>query len=60
MARVGAFRSTVVGPELGPVLHRSALTVVWFQAVLDVPSGKGTDHPLDSMRWEEPAQDHEL
>lgn len=39
MACIGAFRSTAVAPEIDPVLHRSALTVVWFHTGLDVPSG---------------------
>ncbi|MGW0935087.1 hypothetical protein [Streptomyces sp. NPDC002666] len=57
---IGAFRSTAVAPELNQVLHRSALTVVWFQSVLDVPSGEDADLALRSIRWEELAQDHEL
>lgn len=60
VACIGAFRSTAVSPELDPVLHRSALTVVWFQAVLDVPSGEDADLALCSMHWEELAQDYEL
>lgn len=57
---IGAFRSTAVAPELDQVLHRSALTVVWFQSVPDVPSGEDADLALRSIRWEELAQDHEL
>ncbi|MFD0021625.1 hypothetical protein [Streptomyces sp. NPDC058382] len=60
VACIGAFRSTPVSPELDPVLHRSALTVVWFQAALDVPSGEDAALALCSMRWEELAQDYEL
>ncbi|MGW8955734.1 hypothetical protein [Streptomyces sp. NPDC055709] len=60
VACLGAFRSTAVAPELDPVLHRSALTVVWFQAGLDVPSGEDTDLALRSIRWEELAEDYEL
>ncbi|MEU9063616.1 hypothetical protein AB0D13_33335 [Streptomyces sp. NPDC048430] len=60
VACIGAFRSTTVAPELDPVLHRSALTVVWFQTGLDVPSGKDADLVLRSIRWEELAQDYEL
>ncbi|MGW9211290.1 hypothetical protein ACWGR4_30460 [Embleya sp. NPDC055664] len=60
VACVGAFRSTAVALELDPVLHRSALTVIWFQTGLDVPSGKDADLVLRSIRWEELAQDHEL
>lgn len=60
VACLGAFRSTAVAPELDPVLHRSALTVVWFQTGLDVPPGKDAGLVLRSIRWEELAQDHEL
>ncbi|MGA4867298.1 hypothetical protein ACPB9J_32210 [Streptomyces lavendulocolor] len=60
VACIGAFRSTAVAPELDPVLHRSALTVIWFQTGLEVPSGKDADPVLRSIRWEELAQDYEL
>ncbi|MFE8947746.1 hypothetical protein [Streptomyces sp. NPDC007856] len=60
VACLGAFRSTAIAPELDPVLHRSALTVVWFQAGLDVPSGEDANLALRSIRWEELAQDYEL
>ncbi|AVV46221.1 hypothetical protein PYK79_27870 [Streptomyces sp. ID05-04B] len=60
VACIGSFRSTVVAPGLDPVLHRSALTVMWFQTGLDVPSGKDADLGLRSIRWEELAQDYEL
>ena len=60
VACIGAFRSTAVAPELDPVLHRSALTVIWFQTGLDVPSGDNADLVLRSIRWEELAQDYEL
>ncbi|WP_093802885.1 hypothetical protein [Streptomyces sp. Wb2n-11] len=60
VACAGLFRSTAVAPELDPVLHRSALTVVWFQAAPDVPSGEDADLALRSIRWEELAQDYEF
>ncbi|MFJ7250522.1 hypothetical protein ACIQWA_38585 [Kitasatospora sp. NPDC098652] len=60
VACIGLFRSAAVAPELNPVLHRSALTVVWFQPVLDVPSGENAGPELRSIRWEELAQDYEL
>lgn len=60
VACIGAFRSTAVAHELDPVLHRSALTVIWFQTGSDVPSGDDTDLVLRSIRWEELAQDYEL
>ncbi|MCN9244047.1 hypothetical protein NGF19_25240 [Streptomyces sp. RY43-2] len=57
VACIGAFRSTAVAVELDPVLHRSALTVIWFQTGVDVRSGKDADLVLRSIRWEELAQD---
>ncbi|MEU4280853.1 hypothetical protein [Streptomyces tanashiensis] len=60
VACIGVFRSTAVASELDPVLHRSALTVVWFQTGVDVPSGEDADLGLRSIRWEGLAQDHEL
>ena len=60
VACIGAFRSTVIAPELDPVLHRSALTVIWFQTGLDVLSGNDSDLALRGIRWEELAQDYEL
>ncbi|WP_329274588.1 hypothetical protein [Streptomyces sp. NBC_00691] len=60
VACIGALRSTAVASELDPVLHRSALIVVWFQTTLDVPSGEDADLGLRSIRWEELAQDHAL
>jgi hypothetical protein len=60
VACIGAFRSTAIAPELDPVLYRSALIVVWFQTVLDAPSGEDADLALHSISWEELAQDYEL
>ncbi|MFB7952924.1 MULTISPECIES: hypothetical protein [unclassified Streptomyces] len=60
VACIGTFRSTAVAPELDPVLHRSALAVVWFQSVSTVPSGEDADLALRGIHWEELAQDHEL
>ncbi|MEU1470844.1 hypothetical protein ABZ434_21745 [Streptomyces sp. NPDC005761] len=60
VACIGAFRSTAVDPEANPVLHRSALTVVWFQTGLGAPSADDADLALRSLRWEELAQDYEL
>lgn len=60
VACMGVFGSTAVAPELDPVLYRSALTVVWFQSLPDVPSGEDADRALRSIRWEDLAQDYEL
>ncbi|MEV3973087.1 hypothetical protein AB0K68_33970 [Streptomyces sp. NPDC050698] len=57
---IGVFSSTTVDPELDPVLHHSALAVVWFQSTPDVPSGEDADPALREIRWEELAQDYEL
>ncbi|MEU7696746.1 hypothetical protein [Streptomyces sp. NPDC039028] len=60
VASIGTFRSTTIAPELDSMLHRSALTVVWFQAGLEVPSGDDADLALRSIRWEELAKDYAL
>ncbi len=60
VACIGVFRSAVVAPVLDPLLHRSALAVVWFQAAVEVPSAKNADIALHRMRWEALAQDYEL
>ncbi|WUS98478.1 hypothetical protein OHA46_18190 [Streptomyces sp. NBC_00708] len=60
VACVGLFRSTAVDPALDPVLHRSALAVVWFQSALDVPSGEDADPALRDLRWDDLARDYEL
>ncbi|MFD6293237.1 hypothetical protein ACFWFU_00200 [Streptomyces sp. NPDC060235] len=56
----GVFRSAAVAPDLDEVLHRSALIVIWFQPVPDVPSGEDADPALRDMPWEELARDYEL
>ncbi|WP_405764108.1 hypothetical protein OG539_02450 [Actinacidiphila glaucinigra] len=60
VACIGVFCSTAVAPHLDPVLHRSALTVAWFQPTPDTPSGEDADLALRGVRWEELAQDYEL
>ncbi|MDX2394902.1 MULTISPECIES: hypothetical protein [unclassified Streptomyces] len=60
VACIGVFGSTAISPELDPVLHRSVLTVAWFQAVPEVPSGEDADLALRGIRWAELARDHEL
>lgn len=60
VACVGTFRSTAMAPENDPVLHRSALTVLWFQPTPQVPSEDEADAGLRSVRWEELARDYEL
>jgi hypothetical protein len=58
VACIGLFRSTALDPDHDPVLHRSALTVVWFQPAPGIPSG--ADSALRDIPWEELAQDYEL
>ncbi|MFH0517520.1 hypothetical protein ACHBTE_10115 [Streptomyces sp. M41] len=60
VACVGAFHSTALDPEHDPVLHRSALTIIWFQPTPQVPSGCDAEDALREVAWEELARDHEL
>ncbi|MFC8778467.1 hypothetical protein ACWD6Q_15725 [Streptomyces nigra] len=60
VACVGSFRSTALDPALDPVLHRSALTVVWFQQTVGVPSGDDAEESLRRIDWESLAEDDEL
>ncbi|MGW7301823.1 MULTISPECIES: hypothetical protein [unclassified Streptomyces] len=60
VACVGVFRSTVIDPARDPVLHRSHLTVAWYQPTPQTPSGEIDDHPLRELAWEELAEDYEL
>ncbi|MFC5911392.1 hypothetical protein [Streptacidiphilus monticola] len=59
-ACIGAFRSKPVAPDLDPVLHCSALTVVWFQTTPHVPTGEHADFTLRGIPWDELAKDYEL
>ncbi|AWW38712.1 hypothetical protein ADL00_18950 [Streptomyces sp. AS58] len=58
VACVGAFHSEALDHD--PVLHRSHLTVVWFQPVPQAPAGHEADPGLRDVEWERLAQDHEL
>ncbi|GAA2130815.1 hypothetical protein GCM10009760_03820 [Kitasatospora kazusensis] len=57
---VGSFESHPVDPQLVQVLHRSTLTVIWFQATPDMPSDDAPDDGLRGIRWDELAKDYEL
>ncbi|MFG2622602.1 hypothetical protein ACGFXC_33810 [Streptomyces sp. NPDC048507] len=57
---IGVFRSTPVDPGLDPVLHRSSLTVAWFQNLPHVPSGQEADPALRDTPWDEFARDYEI
>ncbi|GAA2800359.1 hypothetical protein GCM10010505_28970 [Kitasatospora aburaviensis] len=56
---VGSFSSQPIDPERDSVLHYSALTVVWFQATPDIPSGEDADHGLRGICWDDLARDLE-
>ncbi|MFI1533922.1 hypothetical protein [Streptomyces anandii] len=60
VACVGAFHSTAVSPDHDPVLYRSFLTVVWFQATPRVPTDCTAEQPLRDLPWEDLAEDDEL
>ncbi|MEU6530436.1 hypothetical protein ABZ869_14730 [Streptomyces sp. NPDC046928] len=60
VACVGSFRSTALDPTHDPALHRSSLTVVWFQPTTRVPSGEDAEESLRRIDWEGLAEDHEL
>ncbi|MCL8014629.1 hypothetical protein [Streptomyces sp. AS02] len=60
VACVGAFRSTALDRDHDPVLHRSALTIIWFQPTPYVPSGCDAEEALREVPWEELARDYEL
>ncbi len=57
---VGSFTSEPIDPANNPVLHRSALTVVWLQATLTVPGGDDAEPTLTAVPWEALAMDFEL
>ncbi|MDN3247392.1 MULTISPECIES: hypothetical protein [unclassified Streptomyces] len=57
---VGLFSSTALDPANDPVLHRSGLTVIWFQPTPQVPSAHNADPALRDVDWAALAQDYEL
>ncbi|MGW7423200.1 hypothetical protein ACWGJB_24710 [Streptomyces sp. NPDC054813] len=57
---IGLFESDPVSPDHDPVLHRSSLTIVWFQTIPQPPSGHDADQGLREVAWEKLAQDFEL
>lgn len=56
----GSFRSHPIDEELDGVLHRSWLTVVWFQDDLAVPVPDFVTAAVTDLAWEEFAEDYEL
>lgn len=57
---IGLFDSAPVATDIDPVLHGSALTIVWFQATPQPPSGHDADQGLREVAWEELAEDYEI
>ncbi|MFF8096513.1 hypothetical protein [Streptomyces sp. NPDC016675] len=60
VACVGRFSSAALDPANDPFLHRSALTVVWFQSTSRVPSARDTEPALREVDWAGLARDYEL
>jgi hypothetical protein len=60
VACVGAFRSTALDRDHDPVLHRSALTIIWFQPTTHVPHGCDAEDALREVDWEGLARDYSL
>ncbi|MER6225917.1 hypothetical protein ABT189_36115 [Streptomyces sp900105755] len=57
---IGLFDSAPVATDIDPVLHGSALTIVWFQATPQPPSGHDAAQGLREVAWEELAEDYEI
>jgi hypothetical protein len=55
-----SFRSGCTDEELDDVLHRSWLTVVWFQDDLARPVAEFVTAAVTGLAWEELAEDYEL
>ncbi|WAL65902.1 hypothetical protein ORV05_34450 [Amycolatopsis cynarae] len=55
-----SFRSSPVRAELDQVLHRSWLTVVWFQNDLTSPVAEFVNAAVATLAWDEFAEDYEL
>ncbi|MGW8062054.1 hypothetical protein ACVV2G_07180 [Streptomyces ziwulingensis] len=60
VACVGRFSSAALDPANDPFLHRSGLTVVWFQPTPRVPSARDTEPALRDVDWPGLARDYEL
>ncbi|WP_327691328.1 hypothetical protein OG870_22615 [Streptomyces sp. NBC_00461] len=60
VACVGSFRSRALDPSHDPVDYFSALTVIWFQPTMRVPSECDAAASLREVDWEGLARDHEL
>ncbi|MFJ8653996.1 hypothetical protein ACIRNU_16800 [Streptomyces rochei] len=60
VACVGRFSSTALDPANDPVLHRSGLTLVWFQPTPRVPSACEAEPALREIDWTTLARDYEV
>ncbi|MFE5815851.1 hypothetical protein [Streptomyces sp. NPDC056479] len=60
VACVGTFHSTALDPGRDPVLHRSTLTIIWFQPTTRVPADCDAEDALREVDWEGLARDYEL
>jgi hypothetical protein len=60
VACVGTFHSTALDRDHDPLLYRSTLTVIWFQATARVPSGCDAEEALRDLPWEVLARDCEV
>ncbi|MFJ8189755.1 hypothetical protein ACIQ8D_08255 [Streptomyces sp. NPDC096094] len=60
VACVGLFSSAVLDPANDPALHRSGLTVIWFQPTPHVPGSCDTEAALRDVDWATLARDYEL
>lgn len=56
----GSFRSHCIDEDLDDVLHRSWLSVVWFQDDLASPMIDFVTAAVTGLAWEELAEDYEL
>ncbi|MFC5185200.1 hypothetical protein [Actinomadura harenae] len=56
----GSFTSTCVDPNLDEVLHRSRLTVIWFQHDLATPVPDFAATAIADLPWNDLAEDYEL
>lgn len=56
----GKFESYCIDEDLDDVLHRSWLTVVWFQEDLAAPIADFVSAAVADLAWDEHAEDHEL
>ncbi|GAA0659045.1 hypothetical protein GCM10009535_42970 [Streptomyces thermocarboxydovorans] len=60
VACLGSFRSEPLDPAHHHALHRSCLTVVWFQPTARAPSGCDAEPALRELPWERLAVDEEI